>query len=136
MTRLLSFLAPPAKAPRVGRICSCGVYMDIRWLAVAAFGLLAACATPEETRTASQPIGAATATSAPTTTAEVAPEEAGADPDEMICEYQKVKGSIIRRRVCMTRAERQLRRDDSQDASREIQNQSLRSCAAGSSCGI
>ena len=37
------------------------------------------------------------------------------DPNEMICRREQVTGSNFRRRVCMTRAERQARRADSQE---------------------
>lgn len=37
------------------------------------------------------------------------------DPDEMICRREQVTGSNFRRRVCMTRAERQREQDNSQE---------------------
>ena len=55
-------------------------------------------------------------------------------PDELLCRQEKVAGSILRRRVCMTRAERAAIKEDSEDATRSIQDTALRGCA-GSSCG-
>ena len=37
------------------------------------------------------------------------------DPDEMICRREQVTGSNFRRRVCMTRAERQREQENSQE---------------------
>lgn len=39
----------------------------------------------------------------------------GDDPNEMICRREEVSGTNFRRRVCMTRAERQREQQDSQE---------------------
>ena len=41
--------------------------------------------------------------------------ESEEDPDELICRREQVTGSNFRRRVCMTRAERDLRRQETQE---------------------
>jgi len=44
------------------------------------------------------------------------------DPDEMICRRENVTGTNFRRRVCMTRADRNRERDDSQEEMLERRN--------------
>jgi hypothetical protein len=41
--------------------------------------------------------------------------ESEEDPDELICRREQVTGSNFSRRVCMTRAERDLRRQETQE---------------------
>lgn len=55
-------------------------------------------------------------------------------PDELLCRQEKVAGSILRKRVCMTRAQRAAIKEDSEDATRSIQDTALRGCA-GATCG-
>ena len=57
-------------------------------------------------------------------------------PDEMICKQEKVAGSVIRKRVCMTRAERDAIKEESASGVRGAQGQGRTGCAAGASCGI
>jgi hypothetical protein len=42
-------------------------------------------------------------------------EDGGDDPDAMICRREQVTGTNFRRRVCMTRGEREQRRADTQE---------------------
>lgn len=41
--------------------------------------------------------------------------ESGDDPDELICRREQVTGTNFRRRVCMTRAQREQEQSDSQE---------------------
>jgi hypothetical protein len=51
--------------------------------------------------------------SSPTSLAENSPS--GEDPNEMICRREQVTGTNFRRRVCMTRAQRESEQADSQE---------------------
>lgn len=79
---------------------------------VLAMAVLAGCASEQ----AADP--ALAATSANTTQgADLAAENSisGTDSDELICRREVVTGTNFRRRVCMTRAERDTRREESQE---------------------
>jgi hypothetical protein len=64
---------------------------------------------------ASQPAGESAAQSASNAVAETESAD-GSDPDEVICRREDVAGSNFRRRVCMTRSEREQRRRETQEA--------------------
>ena len=73
--------------------------------------LLASCATQPTVQSQE-----ATETSAPQGTNVVAANtNSEPDPNEMICRREQVTGSNFRRRVCMTRAERDQRMEESRD---------------------
>ena len=59
----------------------------------------------------------ASATEPATESADVDAAEisAGENPDEIICRREQVTGTNFRRRVCLTRAEREAARKDTQD---------------------
>lgn len=56
----------------------------------------------------------------------------GQDPDEEICKREDQMGSTIPRNVCATRAEWAAKTQASQDGTRDIQNNALRTRAPGS----
>ncbi|TDG15187.1 hypothetical protein E2F43_02835 [Seongchinamella unica] len=73
-------------------------------LAISAAGVLVACAgTPGSDGVASNE----------------APAEPGSK-EEIVCEYQQVVGSHFKKRICMSRGERDSLREDTQDAMRTV----------------
>lgn len=73
--------------------------------------LASACASQQ---TAENAAGNEVATSAGNTVV-AQNDSSGDDPNEMICRREQVTGTNFRRRVCMTRAERQQRLEVSQE---------------------
>lgn len=57
------------------------------------------------------------------------------DPDVRVCEMREVPGSIIPKKVCMTRAEKEAQRKQAADSVGESQRNALRTCTAGAGCG-
>jgi hypothetical protein len=68
---------------------------------------LASCSSPQA------PNNTSSTGSSNTDTAQASTSED--DPNEMICRREEVTGTNFRRRVCMTRAERQREQQDSQE---------------------
>jgi hypothetical protein len=75
---------------------------------ILAMAVLAGCASQ-------QSADSAQATTAANTAQGAENSSAGADPDELICRREVVTGTNFRRRVCMTRAERETMREESQE---------------------
>ena len=67
--------------------------------------VLVGCASPQTSDEASA--------SGSTGTAQAS--SSGGDPNEMICRREEVTGTNFRRRVCLTRAEREREQEDSQE---------------------
>ena len=78
----------------------------------AASAALAADTTPT---TASQPAAANTTTTTASTTPTVTVTGQKQDPNAQVCAYESHEGSMIKRRVCMSRAEADARRHYTQD---------------------
>jgi hypothetical protein len=87
-----------------------------RFFMVLAVVVLAGCAAPRSADSA-QPVTSANTAQGAEITADNGTEISSADidPDELICRREVVTGTNFRRRVCMTRAERDTQREESQE---------------------
>jgi len=77
--------------------------------------MLASCASQNAAENSAGSLTENTAEETADASVEVAESTSGNDPDELICRREQVTGSNFRRRVCMTRAERNRERADVQN---------------------